>query len=235
MGKMVVGLIAVILVGCTDNAVAPDTAAPARATVVQEVKPPEVQQWLAFAQDESKSKDVRLLNARTIIRLHPGTAEATVARSVLDQLGEPVALPKWHYVTHTDQLSGEKGKTASLTSENALEFGFPYSGAQHGMLMIRHDKQLGNEVIVAIERGQVLCQSYSTCSVRIAFDDGKPRTLRGNDAADGSSTMVFLPGYASLTRQIAKAKKMRVQFDVYQQGSPVLVFDVAGFDPDKLR
>lgn len=232
-------LTASLIAGCSRSGIPEPSRAPgtdaATPPVTKEPEVSEQAQRLASAKDERRAHDDRLWHARDLITRFPDSPEAGEAKAMLDAMGEPVVPPKWNYTTRKDSMSGDQFFTASVMSENTLSFGFPYEGVQHGMLLIRKHPTHGNEVIVSIQRGQILCNSYSSCPIRVAFDDGKPRTLRGTDAADGSTEYVFLPGFASLSRQIFKAKEMRVQFDVYQQGSPVLVFDVKGFEPEKMQ
>lgn len=143
---------------------------------------------------------------------------------------------KWTYWKHEDPMTGKLTRNAVITSSNTLNFGFPYGGEQHGRIAIRKHPSHGNDVILQIERGQILCHSYADdCPIKIRFDDGKAFTVTGSNAADNSSEVVFLPGFKSLTSKMAKAKVMRVQFNAYQQGAPVLTFDVSGFDPERMK
>lgn len=151
---------------------------------------------------------------------------------------QPPAEPtsEWSYSESEDPMTGKVTRSAVIASSNTLNFGFPYNGSQYGTLAIRKHPSYGNDVILSIEKGQILCHSYSgDCPVKIRFDDGKAFTVTGSSAADNSSEVVFLPGFKSLTAKIAKAKVMRIQFNVYHEGAPVLSFNVAGYDPERLK
>lgn len=161
-----------------------------------------------------------------------------VAPAPEPQPAAPPAEPesKWTYWKHEDPMTGKLTRNAVITSSNTLNFGFPYNGEQHGRIAIRKHPSHGNDVILQIERGQILCHSYADdCPIKIRFDDGKAFTVTGTNAADNSSEVVFLPGFKSLTAKIAKAKVMRIQFNVYHEGAPVLSFNVAGYDPERLK
>ena len=90
-------------------------------------------------------------------------------------------------------------------------------------------------MIFAIERGQILCRSYSSCPIRIRFDDGTARTLSGNEPADNSSESVFIPGYNDFVARMSKAKRLRVEVNLHQQGTLVSEFNVEGFDATRLK
>ena len=66
------------------------------------------------------------------------------------------------------------------------------------------------------------------------FDDEPARTFKGNEPADNSSEMVFIPGYDNFARKLATAERVRIEFNVYQQGAVVADFDVSGFDRKRL-
>lgn len=178
----------------------------------------------------------RAIALRTIIEQGGESEQAILAQGHLDKLladlaADGEARGKWSYTTVADQLSGKPIKHARLTSENTLNFDFPYAGAQRGTLTIRKHPQHGRDIIVSIERGQMLCAGYADdCAVRIVFDGGKPYEVQGNEPADNSSTAIFLPGYKTLTSRIAKSKEMRISFNAYQEGQPVLIFKTQGFD-----
>lgn len=187
---------------------------------------------------EGLSPGARRGRAERLVSEFPGTPEAEHAQEVLESVEvyeaakreAKVADGKWRYIESTDPMSKKVTRTAMLQSENTLSFGFPYQGPQRATLRVRSHPEFGRDVIVSIEKGQILCSSYD-CPMRIVFDDGTPVSVQGSSSADHDSTVVFLPNYQRLTRQIAQASGMRVQVNMYQQGAPTLIFDVTGFNP----
>ncbi len=132
-------------------------------------------------------------------------------------------------------MTGNATRAAVVMSENTLNFEFPYQGEQHGRLTVRRHPSHGSDVILDIEKGQILCSNITEdCPIRIRFDEGEPFTVNGREAADNSTTVVFLPNFNSLTQRMSKAKIMRVQFNAYQQGAPILSFPVGGLDLKRL-
>ncbi len=110
--------------------------------------------------------------------------------AVEKQKAEASAAP-WSYSQNDDPMS--KGKTyhASLMSSNTVQFGFPYSGAQHGTLTLRIDPKYGKDVIFSIEKGQILCHSYQDCTVRVRFDEENAVSYSAVGAADNWSTPIL--------------------------------------------
>ena len=122
---------------------------------------------------------------------------------------------------------------ASVSSTNAVNFGSPYDGEQHGQLTLRTDPKYGRDLIFSIERGQLLCRSYEDCQAMIRFDDGKPENFSGIGPADNSSETVFIRNYDKFLGRLRKAKIVRISMNIYQEGAPVFEFDVSGFSQEK--
>lgn len=60
---------------------------------------------------------------------------------------------QWIYDVREDKMTGGKTRSTYVLSSNTVSFGPPYSGAQHGQLMLRNDPKYGRDVIFSIERG----------------------------------------------------------------------------------
>ena len=87
--------------------------------------------------------------------------------------------------------------------------------------------------MLSIEQGQILCSTYD-CPIRIRFDDGAAQTLSGTEPGDNSSETVFIPGYVKFSKKLQQAKRVRIEVNIFQQGTLVADFDVSGFNPAKL-
>ncbi len=124
-------------------------------------------------------------------------------------------------------MSGKTGLVACTSSTNELEFAFPYSGGSYGKICLRKGPQFANGVYIRISKGQILCSGYSGCHLRVRFDDGIPFVVDGVGPSDGSTTIVFLQGYAGLVAKMKRAKSMMVEVEFYQNGRQILSFDVS--------
>ncbi|AVQ80897.1 MULTISPECIES: hypothetical protein [unclassified Variovorax] len=129
----------------------------------------------------------------------------------------------WNYDSSTDKMTGKKSASAQTVSDNSLSFGFPYQGVNRGNLIVRQHPQYGLDVLITIDKGQMLCSSYD-CKVSIKFDDAPPVKFSGSGPADHSSQTIFIEGAAKFIASAKKAKKILVQFNAYQNGAPVLEF-----------
>ena len=189
--------------------------------------------------DEEQSATVRRTAAQRLVSNFPDHEDAHRARELIPVMEEverlEVSRRKWNYSRSEDPMTSRVTIRASIRSENQHVFDFPYGDLQRATLAIRRHPSYGNDVIFRIERGQLLCRSYGDCPVRIRFDDGQARTVRGNPPADHSSESIFIPNYADFVRRLSAAKVLRIEANVYQQGAPVWEFDVSGFDQEQLK
>lgn len=139
-----------------------------------------------------------------------------------------VSLPSfavsWAYDNDVDKMTGKESKTAWVRSENSLRLEFPYAGPNFGTLSVRRHPKYGTDVIVQIDKGQVLCRSFDPCSVMVRFDEAKPVRFTGLPAADHDSTVVFLQPAAKFIAQAKTAKKILVQLTLFRGGDQVLEF-----------
>lgn len=131
----------------------------------------------------------------------------------------------WEYREDVDKMTSKTTAFATLSSINSLSLSFPYKGSNYGQLMVRKHPQYGLHVMVSIDKGQILCPTYSGCSVQVRFGNRPPVTFQGSAPADHSSTSVFIRGAQGFIEHAKKAKSIKVQLNVYQSGAEVLEFD----------
>jgi len=137
---------------------------------------------------------------------------------------------KWTYRSSQDAMTSKTAKFASIESENTVNFGFPYKGAQRGTLTIRDHPTYGHDVILTIERGQILCYSYKECKIRVRFDEEPPLPWTAVGPKDNSRTAIFLRNESLFVQKLRTAKVVRLQVPVYKEGAPIFEFQVVGFD-----
>lgn len=198
-----------------------------------------------LTQAEAKIQVLEAELAQLKTRTDPSAAAVTTSAPVAETSvgATPAAAPsevaptgqQWTYSVSEEQMTGGMRKTASVSSTNTVEFGFPYAGSQNGHLTLRTDPRYGKDVIFRIEQGQILCTSYDGCTVQVRFDDEKPTSFSASAAADHSSETVFIDDYARFLAKMRKAKRVRLSLNIYQNGRPVFDFDVSGFDVDKYQ
>ena len=187
-------------------------------------------EWLA-AKAEEKATKAKAEKARKE-RWAKTNAETKAANA--KWRAEREARGEWQYNSYSDSATGKKQKLASLTSKNAMNFGFPYSGTQYGTFSIRNHPRYGVDAYLSIREGQLLCDNYSNTTVLVRFDDGPASAYSCNEPADHSNTTVFIEGVGRLESGIKNAKKMYVTVSVYQEGSRTWEFNVNGYDRSKV-
>lgn len=135
----------------------------------------------------------------------------------------------WAYNEEEDKMGRGKIRYASITSDETVNFDFPYQGEQHATLTVRRGGKDGLSIMFRIERGQFGC-GIEGCNLKVRFDDGKPFSVHASEPSDNSTETVFLDGEASLLSRIKKSKRMQVESSFYQQGSHVFTFQTAGLE-----
>lgn len=188
--------------------------------------------------------------AEAILDQIPGTTEADTAAAVAAQYAEAAAAErqqraeeaerrrlalKWSYYAYEDEMTGRTTRTATIQSENTVSFDSPYAEPQHGTLVLRDHPTYGRDVILRIERGQILCRSYEECTIRVRFDDGTPQSWRAVGPADNSTESIFLRNQARFRSRLASSEVVRIQIPVYQEGEPFFEFRVGGYDEERFQ
>ncbi len=135
---------------------------------------------------------------------------------------------KWSYGSSDDPMTSKKIKFAEVSSENTVEFGFPYTGQQVGKLIIRNHPAHGVEVMFVIGNGQVLCNSYSGCNIQIRFDDKKAENWKAIGPADNSNKILFISNDKAFIKKLSSTKVVRLKVPFYQEGEPVFEFHIGG-------
>jgi hypothetical protein len=132
---------------------------------------------------------------------------------------------KWKYSAEEDKMTGKTATFAQMQSDNSLSLDFPYNGPNYGYLIVRKHPQYGLDVIVSINKGQILCSSYDGCKVNVRFGDKAPVTFRASASADHDSTSIFLRNPQGFIDHASKAKSIKLQMSIYKSGAPVLEFE----------
>lgn len=134
------------------------------------------------------------------------------------------AYANWSYREDTDRMSSKSTTQASIKSDNSLQLDFPYKGENYGQITVRQHPKHGLDVIISIDKGQILCRTYNGCPVEIRFDDKPPMRFSGNGPADNSSDTVFLNNAGRFISEAKKAKRILVSMNIYKAGAPLLEF-----------
>lgn len=137
----------------------------------------------------------------------------------------------WEYHTQKDEMRGAESRFAQLSGSNTIDLDFPY-GEQRGRLVIRQSAQHGFDIIVGVDSGQIMCNSFTNSHINVKFDDGPIQRYRCFDASDGTNNMVFIDGAKGFLAKLKKSKKIIVEAEFFQNGTQQLTFDTANLEWD---
>ena len=159
------------------------------------------------------------------------TPDAVNATSAGEPTAEadPEPRTQWVYSDTEDPMGGST-KTACVTSSDRVHLDFPYDD-QEMRLCIRRSPKFGLDAYATLmSDGQILCNSYSQCHIRVRFDAGAPQRWSGGEASDGSSNIIFLENVTRLISSIKSSETMRLELEFYQNGVQTVTFDVRGLE-----
>lgn len=131
---------------------------------------------------------------------------------------------QWRYPDDVDKMTGKKTSYAVLTSDNTLSLGSPYAGLNHGQITVRRHPQYGTDVMIGVDKGQILCRSYDGCTIKIRFGDGTAQSFSAMPPADHSSNLVFVSNKTRFIDAARKNTKILVQLPMFREGEQVLEF-----------
>lgn len=153
-------------------------------------------------------------------------AEAVLANASA-ALGEGRST-NWTYNRRTDEIRNQEIVTASIRSENEVNFDFPYQGGSGLTLTVRKHPQYGQDVTFRIDKGQFLCGLYD-CTGMISID-GKSEKLTLAPPADHDIEVLFAAYGPAIIKKLKGAKKVIVELPFYQEGNRQFTFDAAGLE-----
>lgn len=137
---------------------------------------------------------------------------------------------KWEYEQEKDELRNAITYRATLSSNNIVDFGFPYNtSSMH--LTLRKAPKYGSDIIFYVNGQFNSC--YDSCKITVKFDDDKLETYRmvGSDGGDNST--VFIENAKSIKAfadKLKKSKKLIVEASFYNYGKGQFTFDTQGLE-----
>jgi len=154
-------------------------------------------------------------------------SEQDSLRLIRKHIQDSINAKRWETNTSIDEMTGTENIWKSLTSDNTHNFDFPYEGGSKLKLTVRYMKKYGNDVLLKISSGQILCSEYNgTNYVNIRFDDGEPMRFYTKEPSDYSSDYVFLSNPSKFINKAKKAKTIKVEIPIYEEGRPIFTFTV---------
>lgn len=134
---------------------------------------------------------------------------------------------EWDFTISTDEMTDTKNIWATIRSDDYIMQDFPYEGRTYASITVRYMKKYGYDVLIEITKGQINGSSYhGTDYITARFDEGSPKKYYFNNAADGSSDVVFLRSAQDFIKRCKQAKDIKIDVPIYQAGRPVFCFHV---------
>lgn len=117
-----------------------------------------------------------------------------------------VAHAEWRHEFIQDKMGRGSDEVATVVSSNTLSLSPPYDGKQNAAFSLRSLRDQGNEFVVTIEKGQIICEQDG-CGILVRVDDEKAFHLTGSHPKDGSPEMIVGSINAENLRKIKKQKQ----------------------------
>lgn len=106
----------------------------------------------------------------------------------------------------------------------------PTSDAQ---LVLRDHPSWGRSSYLLLAQSRFDCGT--PCSMQISFDDGEARRYAGKQADSGKGPALFIEDEKRFIEAMTNAGKVRIELPKGSGRIPALVFEVAGYDPDRFE
>lgn len=143
-----------------------------------------------------------------------------------------VAAGSWRYSVRNDDMSGRPIYSGFLNSRNSFELDFPYQDPQKATLQLRQHPKHGTDVIISLERGQILCR-FDGCRHDVRFDESNAVAWTFLEPESNENEHVFVRDARSFISKMREAELVRVQLKLYDEAPVTLEFDVSQFDQDR--
>ena len=137
----------------------------------------------------------------------------------------PTSNNGWKYENMIEEMDDSEIRTATIVSDNSVDFDFPHQGGSYMTAVVRKTKKWGTEVFIRISDGQFVCSNYNgTNYVRVRFDEKEPIRFTTKESSDGSSDILFLDNPHKFIAFAKKAKRVLIEAPFYEEGFCVFTF-----------
>ncbi|MDE5800530.1 MAG: hypothetical protein K2H74_05850 [Paramuribaculum sp.] len=135
----------------------------------------------------------------------------------------------WNYTESVDEMTDKTTYFATLTSENSVDFDFPYDGGSRLILTIRDSPQYGKDIYIKISKGQ-FNSSINGTNIKVRFDENEAFTVHCNEASDYSTDILFLSNYNKLLKNLKNSRTMKINVEFFSEGVRTFSFRTADLE-----
>lgn len=121
-------------------------------------------------------------------------------------------------------MTGSRVRFWRLTSDASLALPFPNAGQNFGRLTIRKRTKQSPEVMFRVDKGQIVCDTPDTCTLRLKFGEKPPITMAATRSTSGQSSLLFIDDARRFIREAKTASKILAQPTIYGVGPVVVSF-----------
>lgn len=159
---------------------------------------------------------------------------AKVSPKIMPAVEPPKPTYNWNYEQRTDEMRGTKTKFASISSDNRVQFDFPYNGGSYLDITLRKRATEPTEIMFTINDGQYSCDTISdSCFASVKFDDGDIHNVELSSTTDYSGDVLFISNdydVDTFIKLLKKSKKLIIELPFYQEGKKQFSFTVSGIN-----
>jgi hypothetical protein len=142
--------------------------------------------------------------------------------------GTTAALPpggKWTQAQNRSAMDDSKGVTFDLEAENEIA---GWLKRKTPSLIVRCKEKATNVYMVTDMPASVESGDLDGHTIRVRFDDAPAQRQKWSESTDKNA--LFAPNAVQMTRNIAKAKTLRLEFTPFNASPVIATFDVSGFE-----
>ncbi|MBP5136431.1 MAG: hypothetical protein ILP23_03770 [Paludibacteraceae bacterium] len=150
-------------------------------------------------------------------------SSSTEQKEQIGNVEKKDAETKWTYSENIDEMTEKKTFFASLTSDNKVDFDFPYEGGSSLSINVRQSPKYGKDVYFTISKGQFT--DIFNGSISVKFDNGSIEKYSCSGASDADTGVLFLSGNVDkFIKKLKEAKQIKVQASFFQEGDRTFTF-----------
>jgi len=127
-------------------------------------------------------------------------------------------------------MRGEVTESARLSSDNTLQFEFPYdANNNHAYLWLWKVGETGRQMGVSVDSGQFSCSTVSYELIAIKIDDGPVQYVDCEGGAGGVTNVIYIGGdVRPLIGRIKASNRVIIEAEFYAHGREQMIFNTSG-------
>lgn len=131
---------------------------------------------------------------------------------------------EWSHKTSEDKMGRGSDEIVTTVSANSINLEPPYDGEQRAALSFRRMGKGGNELVLSIQKGQIICDSPE-CMILLRVDSEEAFRFAMGHPKDGSSNVLIGSLKTEELRKLKAADKITAEITIYQNGDSIVEFD----------